>query len=431
MSIKNLTQKSFSVLIIRSFGVLLLFSFTLFITNFYSAEDVGRYDFVRSTIMVLGGLALMGTNQAIIYFSGLLKARNSFESIRTIYFKMLRIIFAISLTILVLFIVFFNLFSINEVFKGSESFYLIQISILTVFFFALTMLNIDTIRALKKTILSEMYRSIFRYLPIFLFAIILLFTKYQALLVEAYLLGFVLLSCLSSIKVFRLLTKLGKLTNSSEKFNVNQIFKTSYPMALSAIAYFIMQSIDVIILSMYKGFEEIAYYSVSVKLAMLTTLALMSVNIVIAPRIAEIYENQEMQTLQKLIKRSTRIIFLISVCVLGVLFLFSEEILSLFGKDYSTANNALLFLLSAQFFNAVSGPGAIYLNMTGRQRTLNKILIFGLAINISLNFYLIPIEEAYGGINGAAIATLVSLIAWNMIIAIQIYFKDKIKIFLS
>ena len=431
MSIKNLTQKSFSVLIIRSFGVLLLFSFTLFITNFYSAEDVGRYDFVRSTIMVLGGLALMGTNQAIIYFSGLLKARNSFESIRTIYFKMLRIIFAISLTILVLFIVFFNLFSINEVFKESESFYLIQISILTVFFFALTMLNIDTIRALKKTILSEMYRSIFRYLPIFLFAIILLFTKYQALLVEAYLLGFILLSCLSSIKVFRLLTKLGKLTNSSEKFTVNQILKTSYPMALSAIAYFIMQSIDVIILSMYKGFEEIAYYSVSVKLAILTTLALMSVNIVIAPRIAEIYENQEMQTLQKLIKRSTRIIFLISICVLVVLFLFSEEILSLFGKDYSTANTALLFLLLAQFFNAVSGPGAIYLNMTGRQRTLNKILIFGLAINTSLNFYLIPIEEAYGGINGAAIATLVSIIAWNMIIAIRIYFKDKIKIFLS
>ena len=431
MSIKNLTQKSFSVLIIRSFGVLLLFGFTLFITNFYSAEDVGRYDFVRSTIMVLGGLALMGTNQSIIYYSGRLKARNSVESIRIIYFKMLRIIFALSLIILFLFIVFFNLFGINEIFTGSESIYLIRNTILTVFFFSLTMLNIDTIRALNKTILSEMYRSIFRYLPIFLFAIILLFTNYQSLLVEAYLLGFVLLSCLSSIKVFRLLAKLGKLTNNSEKFTVKQIFRTSYPMALSAIAYFIMQSIDIIILSMYKGFEEIAYYSVSVKLAMLTTLALMSVNIVIAPRIAEIYEKKEMQTLQKLIKRSTRIIFLISACALGVLFLFSEEILSLFGKDYTTANNALLFLLSAQFFNSVSGPGAIYLNMTGRQRTLNKILLFGLTINISLNFYLIPIEEAYGGVNGAAIATLVSLIIWNMIIVMQIYFKDKIKIFLS
>ena len=81
-------------------------------------------------------------------------------------------------------------------------------------------------------------------------------------------------------------------------------------MALSAIAYFIMQSIDIIILSVYEGFDQIAYYSVSVKLAMVTTLALMSVNIVIAPRIAEIYEKKEFQSLQQLIKHSTRIIFL-------------------------------------------------------------------------------------------------------------------------
>ena len=100
MSIKDLTQKSFSVLIIRSFGVLLLFGLTMFLTNFYSAENVGRYDFVRSTIMVLGGLTLMGTNQSIIYYSGLLKARKSIESIRTIYFKMLRIIFFLSLIFL-------------------------------------------------------------------------------------------------------------------------------------------------------------------------------------------------------------------------------------------------------------------------------------------------------------------------------------------
>ena len=100
MSIKDLTQKSFSVLIIRSFGVLLLFGLTMFLTNFYSAENVGRYDFVRSTIMVLGGLTLMGTNQSIIYYSGLLKARKSIESIRTIYFKMLKIIFFLSLIVL-------------------------------------------------------------------------------------------------------------------------------------------------------------------------------------------------------------------------------------------------------------------------------------------------------------------------------------------
>ena len=427
MSIKDLTQKSFSVLIIRSFGVLLLFGFTLFITNFYSAENVGRYDFVRSTLMVLGGISLMGTNQSIIYYSGLLNARKSIESIRSIYSEMLKIIFTLSLIILGFFRIFFNESIINDIFKNRESYSLILKTILTLVFFAVTMLNIDTIRALKKTILSEMYRSIFRYLPVFIFAIILLKTNNEELLVEVYLLGFLLLSLFSSIRVYMLFKKIDKPNDKSESFTITEIFKTSSPMALSAIAYFIMQSIDIIILSIYEGFDQIAYYSVSVKLAMLTTLALMSVNIVIAPRIAEIYENQKMQKLQMLIKHSTRIIFLISICVLSVLFFFSEEILGLFGQGYVIANNALLFLLAAQFFNAVSGPGAIYLNMTGRQKTLNKILVSALIINISLNFYLIPTL----GINGAAIATLASLIIWNTITTVLIYSRDKIKIFLN
>ena len=88
-------------------------------------------------------------------------------------------------------------------------------------------------------------------------------------------------------------------------------------MALSAIAYFIMQSIDIIILSVYEGFDQIAYYSVC-KLAMVTTLALMSVNIVIAPS-AEIFEKKNMNDMQLLIKHSTGLFF-ISICVLAFYF---------------------------------------------------------------------------------------------------------------
>lgn len=427
MSLNDLTKKSLSVLIIRSLGVLLLFSFTLFITNFYSPQIVGRYDFVRSALMVLGGLALMGTNQSMIYYSGLLKARKSVESTMIIYIKMIKIIFFLCFLISIFFLTFLSESTASNIFQSQESYSLLFKTILTLFFFALTMLNIDTIRALEKTILSEMYRSLFRYLPVFLFAIVLLQTNNQDLLVEAYLLGFLLLSFLSSIQVYRLFSRLDKPTANSEKFSLKEIFKTSSPMALSAIAYFIMQSIDIVILSIYEGFDQIAYYSVSVKLAMVTALALMSVNIVIAPRIAEIYEKKEFQSLQQLIKHSTRIIFFISICVLSILFFFSEEILNLFGEGYVVAKNALITLLAAQFFNAFSGPGAIYLNMTGRQKILNKILIAGLAVNITLNFYLIP---AYG-INGAASATLVSLIIWNSITALLIFSKDKIKIFLN
>ena len=64
----GILKKSVKVLFIRGAGVLLLFMLSLFLTNFYSPEDVGRYDFVRATIMILSGASLIGTNQSIIYY---------------------------------------------------------------------------------------------------------------------------------------------------------------------------------------------------------------------------------------------------------------------------------------------------------------------------------------------------------------------------
>lgn len=427
MSIKDLSKKSFSVLAIRSLAILLLFLFTLFITNFFNSEDVGRYDFARSTLNILGALALMGTNQSIIYYSGLLKARNSIDSIKQIYINMLKIIFSFSIIILTFFYIMFDESRVNNFFDSKDSFQIILKCMLTLIFFTLTMLNIDTIRSLQKTILSELYRGLFKYTPVFILAAILLKFNFQEYLFEAYLLGFVFLSILSSIQVSYLLSVLNKPNSKSISFNVKEIFLTSAPMALSTIAYFIMQSIDVIILSIYEGFNQIAYYSVSVKLALTIALALMSVNIVIAPKVAEVFEKGHFNEMQLLIKNSTRIIVLISIITLSILVFFSETILALFGPEYVVANNALLILLAAQFFNAISGPGSIYLNMSGRQRVLNKILLIGLSFNILLNFYFIPVE----GITGAAKATLISVVAWKTMVAVFIYSKDKIKIFLT
>jgi len=188
-----------------------------------------------------------------------------------------------------------------------------------------------------------------------------------------------------------------------------------------------MQSVDIIILTVYEGFDNVAHYSIAVKLATVTALALMSVNIVIAPKIAEIYNTNDFNRLNKLIRDAARIIFIVSLPVLLILFIFSGPTLSLFGEGYVFAKQALWVLLAGQFFSALCGPGAIYLNMTGKQKKLNNILISGLIVNVILNLVLIPIY----GIEGAATATLISMVFWNSLIVAVIYRADRIKIFIS
>ena len=423
---EGLLKKSFGVLFIRGIGVILLFLFSLFLTNYYSAEQVGEYDFVRATIMILSGASLIGTNQSLIYYSGFLNSKNSLKSIKNIYFKMTRMTTGICIVFILGYLIIPEGL-INELFDKKNAHSLILKAVVALFFYTITMLNIDALRALNQTIHSELYRNIFRYTPIFILSIVLFFTQNQEWLIEAFLAGFILLSLITTIKVLILFKQLTLSNQTSYKFSYNQIFSRSYPMALSAIAYFIMQSVDIIILTIYEGFDSVAYYSIAVKLATVTALALMSVNIVIAPKIAEIYNTNDFNRLNKLIKDAARIIFIISLPVLLILFIFSGPALSLFGEGYVFAKQALWFLLAGQFFSALCGPGAIYLNMTGKQKKLNNILISGLIVNVVLNLILIPVY----GIEGAATATLISMVFWNSMIVAVIYSTDRIKIFIS
>ena len=423
---EGLLKKSFGVLLIRGMGVILLFLFSLFLTNYYSAEQVGQYDFVRATIMILSGASLIGTNQSLIYYSGFLNSKNSLKSIKNIYFKMTRMTTGICMIFILGYLIIPEGF-INELFDKNNAHSLILKAIVALFFYTTTMLNIDTLRALNQTIHSELYRNVFRYTPIFILSIVLFFTQNQEWLIEAFLAGFILLSLITTIKILILFKKLNLSNHTSYSFSYSQIFSRSYPMALSAIAYFIMQSVDIIILTVYEGFDNVAHYSIAVKLATVTALALMSVNIVIAPKIAEIYNTNDFNRLNKLIRDAARIIFIISLPVLLILFIFSGPTLSLFGEGYVFAKQALWVLLAGQFFSALCGPGAIYLNMTGKQKKLNNILISGLIVNVVLNLVLIPIY----GIEGAATATLISMVFWNSLIVAVIYRADRIKIFIS
>ncbi|WP_299521441.1 polysaccharide biosynthesis C-terminal domain-containing protein [Winogradskyella sp.] len=421
----KLLGSSLKVLSLRVCGVLIFFGLSLFLTNNFDAELIGRYDFVRSFLLIIGGISLLGTNQSIIYYSGFLKAKNSIFELRRVYFKMISIIFTISL----LFFIITRLLSedfINSFFEKPDAYQLINKVILVLFVYTWSMLNIDMVRALGKTVLSEVFRNVFRYLPFFLIIIFLAFNNLEAYLIESYLISFAILWLCTTVYIGIKLLSLTACT-ISHRVSYKNILLKSYPMAISAISYFMMQSIDIILLSKYDSYENVAYYAVAVKLATASTLALLSVNVVIAPKIAEIYTDQNKKKLKSLIKNSIRLIFVLTLVATGSLVLLSDFVLKLFGPMYIQAKEALFLLLIGQLVGSIFGSSGIYMNMTGKQNILHKILLTGLAINITLNIIFIP---KYG-MNGAALATAISMIIWRITASLYAYKKDRIKTFLS
>ena len=91
--------------------------------------------------------------------------------------------------------------------------------------------------------------------------------------------------------------------------------------------------------------------------------------------------------------------------------------LGLFGKDFATAGLPLRILLSGQFFNTLSGPVLAVLSMSGKEKSVQYILLSALIFNVVLNCLLIP----GFGIAGAAMATATVTAAWSLVSVFAVY----------
>jgi len=83
----------------------------------------------------------------------------------------------------------------------------------------------------------------------------------------------------------------------------------------------------------------------------------------------------------------------------------------LYSPEFAEAYVPLVIICIGQLVNASIGSVGSLLNMTGHEKDTTKSIFIGATVNVLLNLALTPV---WGPI-GAAIATTVTLIVWNMI----------------
>lgn len=421
--------QSINTIILRIIGVITLFGFTLFLTHNYSPIIIGQYDFIRTFLLVLGTICLLGTEQSILYFSGIMKSNGSFEILKNIYLKKITLIFISSLIPLLVLLAIGDKI-INDYFNDSTLYLLLLKSTSCLFFFCLTLLNTEVFRALDKGYTAEIYRNTLKYFSVIAGSIYLFYVHKEQFLVESFLVGFIFLAILSTYKilsVFDIYIKNENKSNQFSKYSHKEIFLKSYPMAISGMAIFLLMSFDVMFLKKYYGNETVAYYATAIKLITILAMVINSVSLTTSTKIAEYFHLNDRNELIKITRKSSRLIFLLTLPMIIVLSLFPSTILSVFGSNYTIAAQPLVILTLGQGICSLFGPIPIYLNMTGRQKIFQYILILAVVMNFLLNSFLI---KQYN-MNGAAISYSISMVFWNITAAIYIYKKDKIRVFLN
>lgn len=213
--------------------------------------------------------------------------------------------------------------------------------------------------------------------------------------------------------IFLVRTLPGVVRVTAPRYETRIWLKSVLPLSMLAGLSVINAQTDIFMLGLLSTSENVGLYRVAYSGAALVVFTLTAVNAVLAPHIARLYEAGDTERLQKMVTRSVRWSFFAALPVVAIFVVFGGRILEfVFGADFRPSWMAMAILCIAQLVNVAVGSVHVILNMTGHERETMKGAFYAAILNVVLNVLLIP----RFGIEGAAIATGISIVVVNLLL---------------
>ena len=421
-NLKELLKGSGIAFAFKILGMASGYVFILLITRNFGAEAMGVFALSFTLLNITTVIGKLGLDTALLRFVAEYSSQQRWDKVRNVYIKSLRI--AVPFCIVLSALLFFTApYLAKYVFKKEHLSVYFRIISLAVVPMVLKSINQESLRGLKKIKEFSFLMNMSIYLTTaLLVGLYILFAEDKTITA---LLDILVASVFFVAFISFYLWKKNLIIKNSEQtvdtVRYRTLLNVSIPMLLSSSMFLIMQWTDTIMLGMFRTESEIGIYNVALRVASLTSIMLFAINSIAAPKFAEFYGKKDMQGLQQTVQHSTKLIFWTSFPILLVFFLFPSLILGIFGEAFETGVYALMFLTFGQFINAISGSVGYILQMTGKQKVFQNILLLATIINIILNAVLIP----QFGINGAAFSSMVSMVTSNIlcVIFVKKYFS--------
>jgi O-antigen/teichoic acid export membrane protein len=211
-----------------------------------------------------------------------------------------------------------------------------------------------------------------------------------------------------------------QLVASAADYDKSSWQSSSYSFLLLGAMLTINTQVDTLLVGVLLSNADVGVYRVVATGATLVAFIYASVNPVIGPLVAELHAKEEKARLARMITKASWLVFLSSLPISIFFVFFGRELLQfVYGEGYATGATALAILAVGQLAITMLGAGAVVLNMTGNEKYNARLCVVATGVNVLLNFLFIP----YWGVNGAALATAISLVGWRAAAAIIVYFK--------
>jgi len=415
------------------------FVVSIVITRYLTVAEAGYYFFMLGALAMLSTLSRVGLDNAIVRFTAVANDRGDYLQLKRILSLSISlalggaaiISFVLWLAYLFEFPIFFT-----SLHRDSLLWMLCIIPVTSV-----TVVLVQSFQGLKRMGYYAGFNGLIRPLNLLALALILLFTGGLSIAQALWIYFAVALGVLVLAYVCwqRVLAGMSTLVTKRESVSAEPAAVAALPLSgfkgefysysfslwgIACLAIVMGQGAQVL-LGFLSSVEQVAYFSVANRIALLVSFVLLAINGILSPKFAEISAQNDVLRLQQLYRASTRLMILLTSPFLLLIFIFSPEILLLFGSDYQQAATVLRILIAAQFVKVAVGSVGQLLIMANLQRSQRNNLIMSVVILISLSLYLMPM---YGAL-GAAIACFVAITCNNVMGLFQVYKKLNIRVF--
>lgn len=198
------------------------------------------------------------------------------------------------------------------------------------------------------------------------------------------------------------------------KFNwqlVKRLLKQSYHYLIAGLITILYAQVDRIMLGNMLDKASVGYYSATLTISTLWSMIPTALIQSISPILYDAAEKDRTFYLRRL-RQSYAVLFWLNATYSIFVGAFAHWIiLLLYGKDYLAGTAALRIVVWYYGLSTMSTLNQVYLANDGKNKYINLFCIAGLVTDVVLNFALIPIM----GINGAAIATLITHIVIQIV----------------
>ena len=428
-SLQKVAKGALIVFIGTILGILLGFVGRVLIARNFTQAEYGIFSIGFTILAICGSIGSLGLvdgiPRQIAYYLG----RKEIEKVRNV--MLFSLLFGLLAGVILFLLIFFSSQIISVAFfRLPELSYTLKVFSIAVPFLIFIHVLKSIFRGFYNSKEKVIFEDILKNLLFVLIVSVVIWLGYSFKWAIIAFTCSVVITCVFFIFYFVIKKPISLFKKAKDKIDFSvgkELLCFSLPLLLLAVLYQIMTWTDTLMLGYFRSAETVGLYNAAYPLGRFISTALLSMIFIYMPIVSTLHAKNKKYEMRRSYVILTKWLCGATFPLAAIFVFFPNVVLHvLFGQEYILAGVALQIFAIGLFVRNLMGPNGATLTAIGQIKFLMYATFAATCINVLLNVLLIPRNDVFGGVNGAALASVIALVSISLLRSIKLYYISKI-----